>query len=245
TAETLIGLLKSRWQTPVSDGNLLKAKDLLFNWNHQLAPESIAATIYTTWESQLKRALYQQFVPKNIQPYFRTLPTKRLTDWLITPRPDMGSDPVKARDELLFQTLHASLDTITKRLGADMAQWQYGQPKNKHITLKHALNDWVDDAQRARINLGPLPRGGYGETVNNTGGNLNQEHGASFRILIDTEDWDKTLGINSPGQSANPDDPHYRDLFELWAKNDYFPVYFSKDKIKVVADQVYQLRPKP
>jgi len=79
--------------------------------------------------------------------------------------------------------------------------------------------------------------------VGNTGNNLNQEHGASFRILVDTENWDKTLGINSPGQSANPDDPHYADLFELWAKDGYFPVYFSKDQIKQVADRTWTLKP--
>lgn len=249
TAQTLVGLLKSRWHSPRATAdtppNLQKATELLFGWNHQLAPESIAATIYTTWEESLETALYRQFVPKNIQPYFRSLPTKRLVDWLVTPRPELGPDPIKARDELLVATLVSSLDTLTKRLGTDMTKWQYGQPKNKHITLTHALSEWVDNTQRARLNLGPLPRGGYGETVNNTGGNLNQEHGASFRILIDTEDWDKTLGINSPGQSANPDDPHYRDLFELWAANGYFPVYFSKEKIQATADRTWQLLPKP
>jgi penicillin amidase len=61
--------------------------------------------------------------------------------------------------------------------------------------------------------------------------------------VVDTEDWDKTLGINNPGQSGNPDDPHYRDLFELWAKDSYFPVYFSKDKIKAVADRTWIVNP--
>jgi penicillin G amidase len=124
-----------------------------------------------------------------------------------------------------------------------MNKWQYGQPNNKHIAIKHPLSGRVNEAQRAKINLGPLPRGGYGETVGNTGPLLNQTHGASFRILVDTEDWDKTLGINNPGQSGNPDDPHYRDLFELWAKDGYFPVYFSKHKIIAVTERSWLLKP--
>lgn len=94
-----------------------------------------------------------------------------------------------------------------------------------------------------KINLGPIARGGYGETVNATGADLNQTSGASFRILVDTEDWDKTLGINNPGQSGDPDSPHYGDLFPLWAENGYFPAFFSKDKIKTVAEATILLKP--
>ncbi|MFN8343728.1 MAG: penicillin acylase family protein [Spirosomataceae bacterium] len=245
TARTLVPLLlkvlddSSKIQTP----DMAKAKGLLQEWDQQLRPNSVAAAIYAEWETALKKAVYQRTVPETIQPLFKTLPTKRMVDWLITPRADFGPDPIKTRDELLMTGLAEALQVLSKRLGNDMTQWQYGQANNKHITLTHALSDWVGADQRAKINLGPVPRGGYGETVGNTGNSLNQEHGASFRIVVDTEDWDKTLGINSPGQSGNPEDPHYRDLFDLWAKDGYFPVYFSKDKIKAVADRTLLLKP--
>ena len=90
---------------------------------------------------------------------------------------------------------------------------------------------------KSKINLGPIPRGGYGETVNATSNNLNQSHGASFRILVDTENWDRTLGINNPGQSGDPRSPHYSDLFKLWGAGGYFPVYFTKSKIMEVAEK--------
>ena len=90
---------------------------------------------------------------------------------------------------------------------------------------------------KSKINLGPIPRGGYGETVNATSNNLNQSHGASFRILVDTENWDRTLGINNPGQSGDPRSPHYSDLFKLWGAGSYFPVYFTKSKIMEVAEK--------
>jgi penicillin amidase len=53
------------------------------------------------------------------------------------------------------------------------------------------------------LNKGLLPRGGNGQTPGSTGGTDNQMSGASFRILIDTQVWDKTLLINSPGQSGD------------------------------------------
>ena len=124
-----------------------------------------------------------------------------------------------------------------------MDDWVYGQRKNKHITLTHPLSNLVDKAMRQKINLGPVARGGYAETVNATANDLNQTHGASFRILVDTEDWDKTLGINSPGQSGDPESPHYGDLFPIWAENSYFPVFFTKEKIKTVAEETTVLKP--
>jgi penicillin amidase len=57
------------------------------------------------------------------------------------------------------------------------------------------------------LNIGPLPRGGKGQTYVSTGGTDNQMSCASFRILIDTQDWDKKLLSNSPGHSGDPKSP--------------------------------------
>jgi len=244
TAQTLVGLLSSKkYVINQQSKELDEILQLLTAWDFKLVAQSVAAAIYVEWEKQLKLAVYTLTVPVKIQTYFKTLPTKRLVDWLVTPRADFGTDPIAARDSILVSSLGKSIEILKKRLGNDKTKWQYGQSKNKHITLTHTLSDLVGEELRSKINIGPLPRGGYGETVGNTGNSLNQEHGASFRIIVDTEDWDKRLGISNPGQSANPDDSHYRDLFELWANDGYFPVYFSKEKIKKVSDRTWILKP--
>ncbi|KAB7731135.1 penicillin acylase family protein [Rudanella paleaurantiibacter] len=244
-ARTLVPLLGP---LVADDSRTEQASSYLRKWNYQLEPGSVAASIYVAWETQLRQALYQTMVPERARPYLRSLPTKRILDWLslpLIPVPDStgGSLRLMNRDSLLLTSLDQAVSTLTKRLGGDMDEWQYGQRANKHISLTHPLSALVSEDERRRINLGPIPRGGYSETVNNTGSNLNQEHGASFRILVDTEDWDRTLGINSPGQSGDPASPHYRDLFELWGQNGYFPVFFSREKVKAAAEQTTILRP--
>jgi penicillin amidase len=52
------------------------------------------------------------------------------------------------------------------------------------------------------------------------------------------------LGINSPGQSGDPESPFYRNLFEMWANDVYFPMYYSKEKIESVMAEKYRLVPK-
>lgn len=246
TARTLVPLLQNL-SSP--DSRTEQALGYLRKWDFVLAPSSVAAAIYVAWEGQLKQSIARLTIPEPARPYLRSLPSKRITDWLVTPGPELtggnrSSNPVATRDSLLLTSLTQAVTELSSRLSGDMDEWSYGQSKNKHITIIHPLSDLVDKGMRKTINLGPVARGGYGETVNATGNDLNQTHGASFRILVDTENWDKTLGINSPGQSGDPASPHYSDLFLTWAENGYFPVFFSKDKIKSVAEQTTVLNPK-
>ncbi|MBD2757818.1 penicillin acylase family protein [Spirosoma validum] len=231
-ARTLVPLLQNL-SSPNSTTE--RALGFLRKWDYQLKPESVAAAIYVAWEGQLKQAVYEQKVPQVARPYLKSLPSKRVIDALLIPTP--------SRDSLLLTCLDQAVSELTDRLGNDTDEWSYGQRKNKHITITHPLSNLVDKAMQQKINLGPVARGGYGETVNATGADLNQTHGVSFRILVDTEDWDKTLGINNPGQSGNPNSPHYGDLFSLWAENGYFPAFFSKEKIKNVAETTTFLKP--
>jgi len=118
-----------------------------------------------------------------------------------------------------------------------MDRWQYGQEAYKHAYIRHPLSGAVDDEMRQRLDVGPVPRGGYSYTVNNTGGGDNQTHGASFRFIVNTGEWDASVGSNTPGQSGDPDNRHYRDLFDLWAADRYFPVFYTRAKIEAVADE--------
>ena len=63
-------------------------------------------------------------------------------------------------------------------------------------------------------------------------------------MIVDTGDWDKTVGTNAPGQSGDPDSPHYRDLFELWANDKFFPLFYSRERVEGVAGEVLQLVPR-
>ena len=239
-ARTLVPMLARLDFTNAAEKNLVER---LQNWDFQLSPESVGAAVYAEWENQLREAVYPLMVSEAARPHLRRLSTKLLLDYLVTPPAEFGAKPVQKRDEILQTTFQKAIGELTRRLGKDQSRWQYGQAANKHIVLEHPLSPLASPELRKKINFGPAPRGGYGETVNSTGGSLNQRSGASFRILVDTENWDKTLGINTPGQSADPNDPHYGDLFQRWARDEYFPVYFEKEKIKSVADRTLNLSP--
>ena len=48
---------------------------------------------------------------------------------------------------------------MTERLGADPANWRYGQEAMKHVHITHTMAQAVDDETRALLEVGPWPRG--------------------------------------------------------------------------------------
>jgi len=235
-ARSLVPLL--RRQKPVP-GPVSQALDQLEKWDFVLSRDSVPAAIYVAWQHALRGAVWGLVVPRDATKVFpeRSLSTEKLIQLLTTPDGPLGADRFAARDELLLKSLAQAYSGLERRLGADMTQWRYGQEAFKHIRLRHPLSDAVTAEIRSRLDLGPLPRGGYSLTVNSTSDDDNQSAGASFRIIADTGDWDRSIGTNAPGQSGNPESPHYRDLFTPWAEGRYFPVHFSRPKVEAVTEE--------
>ncbi len=240
-ARELVPMLKD---LEIIDDRTAKAQALLLEWSdYQLSKNSIEAGIYVAWERALKQNMTNLLVPKAVQPY-HSMQLKKVIDWLVLPDSKFGNDPIQGRDDFLIGALKKAVNVLTKKLGDDMAQWQYGQEKYKHIYLKHPMSNAVNGEMRKKLDVGPAPRGGNGYTVGSTGGRDNQPSGGSFRIIVDCVDWDACLGTNSPGQSGNPDDKFYDNLFDIWAKDKFFPVFYSRKKVESVSDKVMILQPK-
>jgi len=208
-----------------------RARRLLLSWNYVLDTASVPAGIYEAWLRRLNANVRQRVVPARAQQFLRAISTKRLIDWLRQPTTALGPNAIAARDSILTTSLDEAVAELTRRFGANSDSWRWGQPSYHHATILHPLAAAADSATRARLDVGPAPRGGDANTVAATGGGDNQTSGASFRIVVDVGDWEKTLGVNTPGQSGNPDDAHYRDLFPLWATDRFFSVPYAQDRV--------------
>jgi penicillin amidase len=241
-ARALVPLMKGLHP---STQNAQEAARKLLAWDYILDRDSVPAAIHVAWERALKEAVWERVVPREARSTFRvnSLSTEKLIAWLTAPDGRFGTDPIAGRDALVLTSLEKALSRLEERLGSDMERWQYGQAKLKHVQLRHPLSAAVRDDFRTHLNLETLPRGGYAHTVNSSSDEDNQAAGASFRIIADLSDWDCTLGTNTPGQSGDPQSPHYRDLLAPWAVGKYFPVFFSRAKIESVKESTTNLRP--
>jgi penicillin amidase len=239
-ARTLIPLLKG---LTANTEKVEQARQKLLSWDCVMGADSIEATLYQSWQRRLSRNVWNLYMPEEVRSTFPVRSLKKMIDFLCAPDGVFGPNPTEARDILLIQSLEEAIQDIEERLGLDKKQWQYGQEKFHHIKIQHLLSDAVNEGVRSTLDLGPEPRGGNNNTVNKTSSGPNQTSGASFRIIANLEDWDTSLGTNSPGQSGNPDSPHYSDLFRMWLKGKYFPIFFSKDKVLSAAELITNLQP--
>jgi penicillin amidase len=242
-ARTLVPLLA---HLRAGDPRVESARRRLLAWDDVLTPESVAAGIFVAWERRFMDAARDDFVPESIRAYLPELAMSKVSSWLLAPdgRFDrFGPNPVAGRDAFLLAALRGAVQDLTRKLGADEQGWRLGQASYKHATLLHPLSAAVSDSLRALIDVGPAPRGGDSYVLNNTGWGDNQTSGPSFRVLVEVGAWDRSLATNTPGQSGDPRNPHYRDLFPLWATNRYFPLLFSSGAVAGVAESVELLRP--
>ncbi len=241
-ARALVPLLDD---VSLPSGPAAAARDLLRGWDYVLDKDSVAAGIYAMWQRRLVANTRERILPsalRDIGGNFVT--TKRLIDWLIAPDGRFGEHPTRARDALVAASLDEAVAEITKRFGPDSRGWTYGQERFHHALIRHPLGGIGNPATRAKLNVGPLPRGGDGTTISATGNADNQTSGGSFKMIADTEDWDNSIGVNTPGQAGNPDDPHYRDLFDLWARGNYFTLAYTRRKVESVKESVTKLEPR-
>jgi penicillin amidase len=49
--------------------------------------------------------------------------------------------------------------------------------------------------------------------------------------------------LNNPGQSGDPSSPHYRDLFEIWSRGKYFPIFYTREKVESVTEERVTMTP--
>ncbi len=239
-ARTLVPLLKN---LNSKKSKTEEARQRLLNWNFILDKNSVEAAIYAAWEKKMSSQLFSQEVPAEVKKLITYIPLSRIMEW-ITTRSTVFKNSSTIRDEFLISTLDEAISYLEKKLGADMAQWQYGQAAYHHSLIKHSFSNSVNEVTRKKLDIGPLPRSGYGATVGMTGNTDNQQSGASFRMVADVSDWENTLFTNTPGQSGNPESPYYKNLFKAWANDRHFLVYFGKQKIETTAREKIILVPK-
>ena len=227
-----------------SDPDVEAARRVLVDWDYLLLKDSIQAAIYELWVTQVHRNVFALYVPEAARGIFGSGNRTVLINLVTFPDEAFGKDPIAGRDAVLLQSLAEAVDALKAALGPDMSEWQWSNLH--HMAYEHGLSPIVDPETRELLNVGPLPMGGDAYTVHNTGyrqSDFNQNTGASYREVMDLAHWDRSVTLNSPGQSGDPNNAHYRDLFPLWADGHFVPMLFTRERVMEAAETIFILRP--
>src|SRR6185312_8502899 len=219
------------------DPQVQRAIALLTGWDGDEGVGSAPAAIAEVWLSKhLGRTIAGRVATPAAAAIINGVPTPSqyaAVAYLQSPDAALGPDPAAARREILLASLRAALDELGERLGPDMADWRWGDLHHAHFVPAAAA--FADAATRAKLSHGPAPIAGSALTVAAATyrmADFGMSHGASVRMVMDVGAWDESLVINTPGQSGDPDSPHYADLFPFWAKGEYVPMLWSRPAIE-------------
>jgi penicillin G amidase len=132
---------------------------------------------------------------------------------------DLSREEVEAR-------LKTAVQSLTKSQGADRSEWRWGRIHTR--SFSHAFVP--------AFNLPTVERSGGAGTV--------AADGASYREIFDVSNWDRSLVINTPGQSGQPGSRFYGNLLQDWADNKFFEFAFSREAVEKAAAHRLRLTPR-
>ena len=206
------------------------ALSIFKSWNCRLEAASAPAALFEIWwVKHLKPALLARLVADKVARAL-VLPgdTEGILQSIEHPDRRFGQNPARERDLLLQSSLAGAYQDLAARLGPDASAWSWG--RLHHGYFEHTLTPLLQRESGRTLDIGPFPKGGSAVTPMHTGYRASDFRigaGASFRMVVDLADLDRSVTINAPGQSGDPRSAHYADLAPLWARGDYVPMLYS------------------
>jgi penicillin amidase len=196
-------------------------------WDYHMSRDANAPLIFEAWSAALARQVVDAIYPPAVASLLRSR-----TDWNVV---DSVLHSGRRGDALALSALDSAVATLVARLGPDGPRQAWGA---LHVVeLTHPV--------AAAFDLPPYPRSGDANTVFATGGaNFRQTAGASYRQIIDLGDFDNSVAINVPGQSAQPESEYYANLLELWINQRYFPLVYSRARVEAETKHLLMLAPR-
>jgi len=234
------------------DSGAEAARQILLSWDHCMHHDSGAAVLFERWlRGPLRLRLYTDALfglvgPNKLdQALAAVLPQEEHFGDLSADQrllADLAMEPTVLH-KVLEETLSEAVAGLREELGDDPHLWAWG--KVNISLLRHPAADLLP-ADLPWLTIGPQPKSGGSETVGLAAPSPAtgiEDTGASFRIVIDVGNWDRSIAINTPGQVGDPRSQHYADLYQRWLDDEYFPLLYTQEAIADHAHDQLRLFP--
>jgi penicillin amidase len=216
------------------------ARRLLLAWDNRMTTDSVAAAVFERWvRGPLRRRLYTAALAVLVSGTQRdralsqVVPAETMVGDLSVDRRllrGLAAHPT-VRRQVLEESLTAAVAECRSELGDDANSWTWGRINRSQ--LGHTAAGFLEPDLPWRSTRS-LPKSGSSETVGLAAPSPAtgiEQTGASFRIVIDVGDWNRSIAINTPGQAGDPRSKHYSDLYDRWHADDYFPLLYTPEAI--------------
>ena len=195
----------------------IKILEEIKQWNFYNDIEKNGPTIWEVWWRKLYSLAWDEMRVDSIALRY---PSSYQTIWLLKNRPDFDFFDIQETPEVenasdLFIESYKKAVLDLKRIKSN-GRYSWGDYKATFVG--HLLQGLP---AFSRFNL---PIGGNGGIVNAT----SQNHGPSWRMIVEMNDVPRAWAIYPGGQSGNPGSKYYDNMIDKWAAGEYFEALFMQ-----------------
>ena len=226
-AERLVPVLLRLAKTRGDPGR--DALNLLIQWDFGMGRDRAEPLIYMAWLRELMHALFADELGDVFEDYWniRTEVIHRAlaerTQWC----DDVTTGEAETCTEIVTRALTVSLEYLAVTYGHDMADWRWGEAhavnmKSRILGKVPAVGSWFEIDMESGGEKETVKAGGF--DVADPERPFAQNHGAGYRAVYDLANPERSVFIQSTGQSGNPLSAHYADYTEAWRDGRYLPM---------------------
>jgi penicillin G amidase len=210
-AKSLPVMLQHFDKLMVNAQELLYLKDLE-QWDYRLTATSKAATVYQIWWKSLHTTIWKERIgPKGV---------------IIYPTPERTVQMMQDSNEHLFAKGTAFHDGMKQ---AVMNSWK-ATMDSVHQLERTVGTEWYKVKNTSIQHLGKIASFGYeGLKIGGWGNVVNaatDDHGPSWRMVVQMSKDIDAYGIYPGGQSGNPGSPYYSNFIKSWVAGKYYKLTF-------------------
>jgi penicillin amidase len=201
------------------DNDQLKAFDIVKKWDKHYAANSIGASIFNRWWGKFYDTVWHAHF--NIKGISMKSPSYDRTEKLLLTEPnskwfDDIHTPVKENAaDIVNHAFNSTIDEMVHKHGSPGEKWQWGHIKKTYIDHLASLQGF---------GAGDFSAGGTGGVIDA----LRDNHGPSWRMVVQMGPTVKGYGVFPGGESGNPGSFYYRDMFQTWKDGKLNELLFLK-----------------
>jgi penicillin G amidase len=233
-----------------------QAQDLLRTWDFTnpvgKSDSGAAAAYYNAVWSNLLDLTFNDELPQDLRADGGSQWMQAVATLLAKPRDAWWDDKrtagvTEGESEILRKALVDARLELTKKLGKDPSEWEWGQLHR--LTLQHKVlgGSDVPGFVSALFNRGPIQLPGGSAIVDANGWDASQgfavDWAPSMRMVVDLGNLDRSRWVNQTGNSGHAFAATYDDQSDAWANNELFDWPFSAKAVKDVGGDQLTLLP--
>jgi penicillin amidase len=224
--------------------------DQLTAWDGRQVMSGAEPLIFAAWIREAMRGIFADDLGPVFDRYFdgRPMTLIRVLEGQATGRDWCDDRRTKEHEscaQVLADALQRALKDLETRFGPDRKAWSWGAA---HVAISEHRPFGLVPYVAPYFNI-EVPSPGGDETLNrgkmeySDGRPYANRHASSFRGIYDLGDLERSLFMQTTGQSGNPLSPHYRAFAERWSKDAYIEIPTQPDAIARIAAGTWTLTP--